>query len=209
LRVSPFADVRALWQCDRLLRAFPDQTVLASNASYSTWNSRWADTAELIPSCVFRPLAVEDVSFAVKTLAKPVGNSKNHYCPFSIKGGGHTPWAGANNVDGGVAIDLTYLNQTTLTADRSVISLGGGTIWHDAYSNMDGQGVAFPGGRCPGTGVGGKHKPTFRLPTRLTLFPVYRRHLGRRLLVCLSAVPRLSAWANPSQVVHRPDWLCG
>ncbi|KFA54288.1 hypothetical protein S40293_04840 [Stachybotrys chartarum IBT 40293] len=141
--------------CDRLLRAFPDQTVLASNASYSTWNSRWADTAELIPSCVFRPLAVEDVSFAVKTLAKPVGNSKNHYCPFSIKGGGHTPWAGANNVDGGVAIDLTYLNQTTLTADRSVISLGGGTIWHDAYSNMDGQGVAFPGGRCPGTGVGG------------------------------------------------------
>ncbi|KAH7303321.1 hypothetical protein B0I35DRAFT_365165, partial [Stachybotrys elegans] len=109
----------------------------------------------LQPSCVFRPLSSNDVSFAMKTLATGSGGSESDYCPFSIKGGGHTPWAGANNVDYGVAIDLGYLNQTTLSADRSFISLGGGTIWHDAYSNMDGEGVAFPGGRCPGTGVGG------------------------------------------------------
>lgn len=55
--------------------------------------------------------------------AGPIGDQ----CPFSIKCGGHTPWAGANNVDGGVAIDLSgYMNTTVVSADKSYVSLGGG-----------------------------------------------------------------------------------
>lgn len=99
-------------------------------------------------------MSAEDVSFAVKTFST-ASKDPEGYCNFSIKGGGHTPWAGANNVDGGVAIDMAYINQTIISDDRSFVSLGGGTIWRDAYKSTDGSGVAYPGGRCPGTGVGG------------------------------------------------------
>lgn len=128
--------------------------MLPDGSNYATWNERWADTAELPAACIFRPSSAEDVSFAVETFGS-ISTGCHNYCSFAIKGGGHTPWAGANNIDGGVAIDLAYLNQTILSDDRSHVSLGGGVIWHDAYSAMDGHGVAFPGGRCPGTGVGG------------------------------------------------------
>lgn len=147
------ADVQ--FQCKALSEVYPDQVVYSNSSSFGSWNRRWADTAELTPSCIFRPQSAEDVSFAVQTFS--VGAGKCHdFCPFSIKGGGHTPWAGANNVDGGIAIDMGVMNQIVLAEDRSYAALGGGAIWSDVYSQTDGQGVAFPGGRCPGTGVGGK-----------------------------------------------------
>jgi FAD binding domain-containing protein len=145
-------------KCNKLQQAYPDQVVRTNGTLYESWNERWADTAELTPSCIFRPLSAEDVSFAVKTFSKGAGGCGD-YCPFSIKGGGHTPWAGANNIDGGIALDLGLMKQTDVSEDRSYIELGGGALWHDAYQNTNGSGIAFPGGRCPGTGVGGMFSP--------------------------------------------------
>ncbi|KAH6686329.1 hypothetical protein F5X68DRAFT_276370 [Plectosphaerella plurivora] len=140
--------------CNKLQQAYPEQLIYTNSTLFESWNERWADTAELTPSCIFRPLSAEDVSFAVQTFSKGAGGCGD-YCPFSIKGGGHTAWAGANNIDDGIALDLGLMNQTDLSEDRSNIALGGGALWHDAYQNTNGTGVAFPGGRCPGTGVGG------------------------------------------------------
>ncbi|KAH7024746.1 uncharacterized protein B0I36DRAFT_366662 [Microdochium trichocladiopsis] len=141
--------------CRSLKSSFPQQVVSSADAAYPAWNGRWADTAELAPSCIFRPKTAKDVSAAVKVLNKEAGPAGDA-CPFSIKCGGHTPWAGANNVNNGVAIDLSgYMNTTTVSADKTIVSLGGGEVWRSAYAKTDGMGIAFPGGRCPGTGVGG------------------------------------------------------
>lgn len=102
------------------------------------------------------------MSVAVKLLATGAGQCQS-FCPFAIKSGGHTPWGGANNVEGGMTLDLSELDETTISSDRTYIRLGGGVIWHDAYLKTNGTGVAFPGGRCPGTGVGGKSCATHTL----------------------------------------------
>lgn len=146
-------------QCSELTKIFPSRVVSTSSPLYPTWNHRWADTAELKPSCIFRPQSAEDVSAAVKILAKGAGKSSKDSCPFSLVAGGHTPWAGANNIDVGVALELSELNQVVISDDRSHVKLGAGARWHDAYVKTDGEGLVYPGGRCPDVGVAGKKLP--------------------------------------------------
>ena len=76
-------------------------------------------------------------------------------CPFAIKAGGHTTFAGANSIDGGVVIDLVRMDSTRLSADQEVISIGPGSTWQAAADKLDGTGIGIPTGRCPSTGVGG------------------------------------------------------
>lgn len=125
------------------------------DSQYATWNHRWADTAELAPSCIFRPQSAEDVSAAVKILSKGLGDGCHDRCPFSLVSGGHTPWAGANNIDVGVSLELSQLNQVVVADDRSHVKLGAGARWHDAYVQTDGEGLVYPGGRCPDVGISG------------------------------------------------------
>lgn len=76
-------------------------------------------------------------------------------CQFAIKSGGRNPIPGANNINGGVSVDLGLLNQTVLSADRKFISLGAGARWGAAYDTFADDGILFPGGLCGTTGVGG------------------------------------------------------
>jgi hypothetical protein len=112
-------------------------------------NARWSDTTILSPGCIFQPKSTKDVSRGLKVLA-------NKKCQFAIKSGGHNPNPGANNINGGVSIDLGLLNQISLAADRSYVSLGAGSTWGAAYDKFTGEeGLLFPGGLCGTTGVGG------------------------------------------------------
>ena len=100
------------------------------------------------PSCIFQPASADEVSRALKILIAG-------QCQFAIKSGGHMPILGANNIDDGITIDLGWLNQTILSPDRSFVSLGAGNTWLNAYRNLAADEVAFPGGVCGTTGVGG------------------------------------------------------
>ncbi len=62
---------------------------------------------------------------------------------------------GANNIDGGVSIDLSAFNEVTVSPDKSFVRLGAGGSWSNAYETLAGKGVMVPGGLCGGTGVGG------------------------------------------------------
>lgn len=115
---------------------------------YTPQNTRWTLNAQLMPLCIVKPNSTDDVA----TILKILGPAD---CPFSIKSGGHTPWAGANDIDSGVAIDLELLNEATLAEDRSFVRLGSGGTWGNAYNQLNGSGVAFPGGRVKTVGVGG------------------------------------------------------
>lgn len=81
--------------------------------------------------------------------------SSSPACPFAIKSGGHTPFAGANNIDDGVVIDLSHINSTVPSSDRKIVSIGPGSTWQAAANTLNGTGIGIPTGRCPSTGVGG------------------------------------------------------
>jgi hypothetical protein len=76
-------------------------------------------------------------------------------CSFAIRSGGHTPWAGAANIHGGVTIDLSAINQVTVSADQALASIGPGARWLDVYLKLDTLELAVPGGRVSEVGVGG------------------------------------------------------
>lgn len=76
-------------------------------------------------------------------------------CQFAIKSGGHTPWAGAASISGGITIDLAGLNQVTVSQDKKSTGIGPGNRWVDVYSKLDALGLAVLGGRDAAVGVGG------------------------------------------------------
>jgi len=65
------------------------------------------------------------------------------------------PFAGANNIDNGVVVDLSKINDTRLSEDRKSVSIGPGSTWQAAANKLDGTGIGIPTGRCPSTAVGG------------------------------------------------------
>ncbi|KAG8527849.1 uncharacterized protein KY384_006765 [Bacidia gigantensis] len=77
------------------------------------------------------------------------------HCKFAIRGGGHMWWAGAANIQDGVTIDLSSLNETRLSSDRKILALGAGTRWIDAYRVLDPMGLSITGGRVWKVGVWG------------------------------------------------------
>lgn len=62
-------------------------------------------------------------------------------------------WAGAANIEDGVTIDLTAMNQANTTG--SVVSVGGGARWRDVYPKVVPFGSAVVGGRHGEVGVAG------------------------------------------------------
>ncbi|KAM0807321.1 putative Oxidoreductase FAD-binding protein [Seiridium cardinale] len=135
---------------------------LGDNVSYScstAYNSSiasyWSEQeAEIFPSCVVTPTSKEDVSLAIFILnigSKIFPGQSN----FAIRSGGHTPFAGAANINSGITIDLKNLNKIDVSADKSVVEIGPGNRWGDVYSVLDEQGLAIPGGRVSIVGVGG------------------------------------------------------
>lgn len=67
----------------------------------------------------------------------------------------HTPFAGAANIQQGITIDLSALNQVTPSAGLSTVTVGPGNRWEDVYLKLDALGIAIGGGRVAIVGVGG------------------------------------------------------
>lgn len=67
----------------------------------------------------------------------------------------HTPFSGAANIEQGITIDLSDLNQVTPSADLSTVTVGPGNRWANVYSKLDALGIAIGGGRVATVGVGG------------------------------------------------------
>lgn len=76
-------------------------------------------------------------------------------CPFAVKSGGHAAFTGASNIQGGLTIDLAYLNQVQVSTDKTLTQVGAGNHWVDVYSQLDPLGLWVIGGRVAAVGVGG------------------------------------------------------
>lgn len=148
-------DVRSL-QCAALSLALDKKVSYPASSAYAlSSSSYWSKQEEaLAPSCIVTPSNTNDVVTAVKTLAL-LNKSGFLKCKFAIRGGGHTPWAGSANINGGVTIDMRSIRDVTVNQDKTVAFVGAGAIWGDVYSKMDSLGLAVIGGRGSSIGVGG------------------------------------------------------
>jgi hypothetical protein len=122
---------------------FPNSTL------YDTHNFYWSERqSDLSPSCFVAPNTAQDVSTAVKVLTR-------HNAPFTVKGGGHTPFEGASSIEDGVTITLASLTDITVSADRKTVSVGAGNRWINVSEALDPLGLAVVGGRSATVGVSG------------------------------------------------------
>ncbi|KAL2005552.1 hypothetical protein VTN00DRAFT_10045 [Thermoascus crustaceus] len=122
-------------------------TVPGQGRYESSVDSYFSKTAQLRPNCVITPLTPQDVSLAVSTLASQA-------CQFAVRGGGHTAWAGAANIEEGVTIDLSWMNSTTYHPGNSTASIGPGARWGSVYSTLEKYNVTVVGGRASTVGLG-------------------------------------------------------
>lgn len=118
----------------------------AYNATiYDFWSGQARDDE---PTCVVQPTTSESVAAVVKILT-PL------QCQFSVKGGGHTPFAGAASINDGVTIDMAKLNTISVDKNLSVAYVGPGLKWGQTYEYLESQGMMVSGGRASDVGVGG------------------------------------------------------
>lgn len=110
--------------------------------------SYWAANAASRPSCIVQPRTSEDVSRIIKVLANTDG-------PVALRSGGHTQWAGSNDVNGGVGIDLGQMTDVTYDLKSKLASLQPGSRWGDVYKKLLKHSVCVTGGRDGNVGIGG------------------------------------------------------
>lgn len=63
--------------------------------------------------------------------------------------------AGAASIEGGVVIDLSALNEVTLSEDASTVIIGTGARWGEVTKILAHKGLAVVGGRNSDVGAGG------------------------------------------------------
>jgi FAD/FMN-containing dehydrogenase len=140
--------------CASLAALLPAQVFFPGNFTYtSEEKSYYSDLeAEITPTCIVQPGSTQDVSTIINYLrtSPHAGDTL-----VAIRSGGHTPWAGAANIQDGVTIDMSRLNATTLSPDKKTASVGVGARWGSVYSTLASDGLAIMGGRVSTVGVGG------------------------------------------------------
>ena len=137
-----------------LSAAFPGKVFFPDSPEYNnSIVSYWAAfEKELSPSCIIMPTSAEDVSNVIKVVSEPA--LKGHF-QLAIRGGGHTAWAGAANIDMGITLDLRYLTGINVDGETKICSIGAGERWGKVYSTLGAQGLAVAGGRVSKVGVAG------------------------------------------------------
>ncbi|KAM0714147.1 hypothetical protein Q7P37_010296 [Cladosporium fusiforme] len=139
--------------CTQLDLALPGRVVQVSSPKYDALNTRrWSETAVLDPSCIVQVSDSRDVSVAIQILGAYFNEDVTD-CYFSVKSGGHMAHPGANNIAGGVALDLGKLNHGSVVPNQQIVRLGAGGTWQNAYDMFPD--ILFPGGVCGETGVAG------------------------------------------------------
>ncbi|KAK6223276.1 hypothetical protein LQW54_000393 [Pestalotiopsis sp. IQ-011] len=118
-----------------------------SNSSYFS-----AFENELKPSYIARPSSAESVQNLIKALGPHVSSGE---IQAAVRGGGHTPFAGSANIDGGVTIDLRALKGVALSDDKSTVTISAGETWMSVYQQLEKHGLTVPGGRVGRIGVSG------------------------------------------------------
>ncbi len=125
------------------------QVLVPGEAEYDArQDSYWSNSAKISPAAIVRPRSAGEVAAALKAL---VGAKQR----FAVRSGGHTNWAGSNNIEGGVTIDLSLLNAVVYDAAHETADIGPGCRWREVYAELHKHGRVVAGGREGNVGVAG------------------------------------------------------
>ncbi|KAH7308610.1 hypothetical protein B0I35DRAFT_442293 [Stachybotrys elegans] len=135
---------------EKLVAAGLRQRILFPNSQefVARNNSYWCNNAKLNPACIIQPLSAEEVAVTVAALATSDQQ-------FAIRGGGHSNWAGSNNIDGGITLDLGLLNTTKYDPATELAHIEPGSKWKDVYAELGKHERVVAGAREAEVGVGG------------------------------------------------------
>ncbi|KAJ5653619.1 FAD-binding domain-containing protein [Penicillium lividum] len=146
--------VNATWEaCDSLNTNLPGIVYFPGSSGYTDSLASYfsKEEQELEPSCVIQPTSSIEVSTVIKTMRMYL----DHGVQFAVRGGGHTPYAGAANIEKGVTLDLSLMNEVKLSGDHKTVDLGPGGRWKKVWETLDPYNVTVTGGRDSDVGVGG------------------------------------------------------
>ncbi|KAI0535674.1 hypothetical protein GGR58DRAFT_515197 [Xylaria digitata] len=133
--------------CESLRRAGL-QVLEPVDAKYASRQaSYWSNSAKLSPSCIVQPTNAVKVAAALKTLVAAEER-------FAVRSG-HTQWAGSNNIEQGVTINLVRLSWTRYDAEPETVDTGPSSLWGGVYGELAKYGCAVAGGWEGNVGVAG------------------------------------------------------
>ena len=129
--IAPFTDSTILYSA--LESQLPGQVSYPKNARYqASIDAYFYQQARLTPRCIVFPKSASDVSHTVKIIAGMKGKA-------AVRGGGHTPVANVANIENGVTIDLSGMNNVRL---KTAQTLGLLSVQNEAGSSASSS--AFP-----------------------------------------------------------------
>ncbi|KAK5127367.1 hypothetical protein LTR85_006706 [Meristemomyces frigidus] len=136
--------------CHFLYSQMPNATHFPNQSFYITDNTNfWSQASALGPACDFAPSCAEDLGWAVKVL-------KHYSAPFAMRGGGHMPIAGFNNINSsGVLLSSSGFTHLNLEPNSKNVHVGPANHWADVYKGLEPYGLTVVGGRLGVVGVPG------------------------------------------------------
>lgn len=97
---------------------------------------------------MIKPTRAEQVSATVLI-------SRLSQCPFAVKSGGHTAFAGAASIEDGITISFENMKEIKLSGDKKTVAIQPGNRWQAIYEVLNPKGVSVIGSREGGVGTGG------------------------------------------------------
>jgi len=128
--------------------AYPSSLLTRNTTSFDEYLGTYfsKQSQDLTPLCVFKPANAKDVAVAVRL-------AKQTHCQFAVRSGGHG--TGASNIQDGLVMSFEKMNEITVSADKSSVTIGPGNTWAQVYKTLEDKNVVVAGGRYPSVGVGG------------------------------------------------------
>ena len=114
--------------------------------SYAAATAIWAKPIGPMPRAVAHCRTAQDVQSAIRA-------ARDSDLSLSVRGGGHD-WAGRALCDG-IVIDLTAMNDVTLSPDYRAARISGGVRASDVLAVTDPRGLAVVTGSCSSVGMSG------------------------------------------------------
>ncbi|OQD98516.1 hypothetical protein PENSOL_c009G02883 [Penicillium solitum] len=131
--------------CAQLSTIFGSAVHYPPDDNFVIWDAK---QQEVHPSCRIEPSNASDVAKLLNVLV-------DHWCYFSVKGGGHSRNAGDSNSVGGVTVDLDLLTQVEVLDNGTRARIGGGATSIQAYEALESHNLSYVGGRVASVGLGG------------------------------------------------------
>ncbi len=131
-----------------LARSIRGTLVLPNSPQYSTAHLAWNTIYDnVLPQAVLQAADASDVQQAVNFC-------RDHGVQPTARSGGHSFQGFSTST--GLIIDISAMNQVTLSPDNQAVRIGAGAQLIDIYRQMfDEAKVAIPGGTCPLVGIAG------------------------------------------------------